>query len=306
MLRVLDTLQNRRWLALGAGAGLALFLSWILARWLGQRLSRLSAGFRRLQEGDTGVQVPSSGDDEIAFVSRGFNAMAQELEQRQSRERTEHERRVSGLRILAGGVAHEIRNPLGAIGGLGQLLARSPVLKNDPESLELLGRLQGEIDRLDMIVKDVLAYARQPKLALQTLDVESVLAAAALTDPGCRVEAKPPYPALTADAAGVQTVLRNLLVNAREAAGPGGELRLGARVRPGRILFYVADNGPGVPEKDRAEIFQPFFTGKPKGAGLGLAIARNIAEAHAGDLRLALSQNGAVFVLLLPLAQGGD
>jgi signal transduction histidine kinase len=305
MLRVLDTLQNRRWLALGAGASLAFFLSWILARWLGQRLSRLSEAFRRLQEGEPGVQIRASGEDEIAFVSRGFNAMAQELERRQQRERTEHERRVTELRILAGGVAHEIRNPLGAIAGLGELLERQPNLKNDAESRELLGRLRGEIDRLDVIVKDVLAYARQPKLTLAPLSVEALLAEAARGDAQCRLESTPPYPSLTADAAGVQTILRNLVSNAREAAGPAGEVRLGARKRPGRILFYVADSGPGVPENERLEIFQPFFTRKPKGAGLGLAIARNIAEAHAGYLRLADTPQGAVFVLILPTTQGG-
>ncbi|NTV51822.1 MAG: HAMP domain-containing histidine kinase [Candidatus Firestonebacteria bacterium] len=305
MLAYLDTLQTRRWLALGAGACLAVLLSLGLARWLGRRLARLSDAFLRLQRGEPGVTLQAAGEDEIAFVSRGFNTMARELEERQQRERTEHERRVSELRMLAGGIAHEIRNPLGALAALGEWLARRPALQADAESRDLLTRLRGEIDRMDLLVGDVLAYARQPRLNLTWQTVEHLLTTAALADPNCRLELTPPYPALSVDETGILTVLRNLIINARAAAGPQGEVRVGARARRGRVLFYVADDGPGIPASARDAVFQPFFTQKPKGAGLGLAIARNIMEAHHGQLRPGTPSRGALLVAWLPAREGG-
>jgi signal transduction histidine kinase len=305
MLNPMNTIQTRRWLALGMGICLAFLLSWFLSRWLGQRLSRLSAGFLRLQNGDPAVQIPVSGQDEIAFVSRGFNIMSSELEKRQQRERNEHERRISELRILAGGVAHEIRNPLGAIAGLSDLLARQPELKQNPDSQELLTRLRSEIQRMDQMVQDILAYARQPQMNLTCLPAAAFLREMQHLDAALQFEIPTPLPDLLIDAAGMRTALRNLIINARQAAGPDGIVRLGIRSKPGRMLLYIADDGPGIPEPILPNIFQPFFTQKPKGAGLGLAIARNIVEAHGGQLRVAPAKQGAVLVIYLPVSGGG-
>ncbi len=304
MLNPIATLQSRRWLALSIGACLAFILSWFLSRRLGKRLSRLSEGFQRLENGEPNVQIHIEGQDEIAFVTRGFNTMATELEKRQQREKSDHERRISELRILAGGVAHEIRNPLGAIGGLGDLLVRQPDIANNSDSMDLLKRLRNEIDRMDGIVQDVLAYARQPQLQAKPLDMIEFLTQMHELYPDIQLEFAPPYPPLIADPSGLRTVLRNLLINARQATGPSGIVRLGCRYRPGRFLLYVADDGPGISDAILPNIFQPFFTQRPKGAGLGLAIAKNIVNAHGGELRVATPLNGALFVIVFPENKG--
>jgi len=302
MLAVIDRLRSRRLFALGLGLALAGLLSWGLTFLLSRRLRQLKQGFRELQSGVRGSRVRLSGDDEIAYLANAFNDMAAELEARADRETREQERRLQELKILSAGVAHEIRNPLAAIGGLSDLLARDPAVASSPDSLDLSRRIRREIDRLDRIVTDVLAYARQPSLNPAWESAPGLLQEAATLDPGCRLETPAgPLPAVRVDRADFLTVLRNLAANARDAAGPSGTVRLGVRFKPGRALFYVADNGPGIADANPDLLFQPFFSKKPKGTGLGLAIARNIMEAHGGQLRLARSAQGAVFVAYLPL-----
>ncbi len=306
MFRVLDRIQARRWFALGLGFLMALALSWGLSRLLGWRLSRLAAAFSALRSGLPRPRVKIPGQDEIAFLGRAFNDMAAELETRTERERREHDRRVAELKILAGGVAHEIRNPLGAIAGLSDLLARSESVKASANDADLARRLREEVDRLDRTVQDVMAYARQPRLQVQPYDVHQLLQEAAAADPDCEVHCENAAPAIWVDRSGMLTVLRNLLINAREAAGPGGGVCLGFREGRNRRLFYVADTGPGIPRETRPLVFQPFFSNKDRGSGLGLAIARNIVEAHGGRLRLGTRVRGALLVAALRRKSGGS
>lgn len=299
----LDRMRTRRWWALGLAASLALALSWVLARILTTRLSRLSAAFAHLQAGERHRPLPAAGSDEIAFLARRFNAMAGELEARTDRERRTQERRIGELQVLAGGVAHEIRNPLGAISGLADLLAREPALQSAPRAQDLLRRLRVEVERLDASVRAVLDYARQPELRRERVSSDDLLAEARDTDPACRVERpEGALPVLSADRDALLTILRNLLVNAREAAGPQGSVRLGLRVGRRRALFWVADDGPGVPPSAAGQIFRPFFSSKARGSGLGLAISRNLAAALGGALRLAPTTRGALFVLAVPVS----
>ncbi len=300
MLNVINRIRTRGLLALAAGILLSLGLSWFLVYFLGKRISRLSRGFQSLQSGHGDTRVRLSGRDEIAYLSQAFNEMASELETRAERERHEQERRLSELKVLSSGVAHEIRNPLAAIGSLADLLARQDAIKSSSDTRDLMSRLRNEVDRVDKIVAEVLAYARQPALNRTGLDIIELFNEVQSIDPNCRLDMPESLPRPLLDRAGIATVLRNLVLNAREAAGPQGEVILGIRVRPARILFFVADNGPGVPAESAKNIFQPFYSNKTRGSGLGLAIARNIIETHGGRVRLAGSARGALFVANLP------
>jgi signal transduction histidine kinase len=279
---------------------LALLLSWGLTALLSRRLTRLTQAFQALQKGETGTRVAFRGQDEVAFLGRAFNDMAAELEAKTQRELDQHERRVNELKVLSAGVAHEIRNPLGAISGLVDFLARKMESGASPETQDLVRRIREEIDRLDRIVSEVLAYARQPRLLRTPLDLIALQQEVRTVDPACQINVAPNLPAASADYPGLLTVLRNLLTNAREAAGPAGEVALRLSAAAGAWRFEVTDNGPGVAPDQAEQIFQPFYSGKPQGTGLGLAIARNIMEAHGGRLELADSHGGARFIATLP------
>ncbi|MEW6516179.1 MAG: ATP-binding protein [candidate division FCPU426 bacterium] len=303
MLAVIDRMSQRRLWMLSLGLALALALSWGLTVLLGRRLTRLTRAFRALQEGEAGVRVTLPGRDEVAFLGRAFNDMAAELETKTRRERLQYERRVNELKVLSAGVAHEIRNPLAAISSLVDFLARKVEAGSTPEALDLVQKIRGEINRLDRIVSEILAYARQPRLLLAPLDAAALQAEVRALDPACRISVADELPPASADHAGLLAVLRNLVTNAREAAGPGGEVALSLGADAEGIRLEVTDNGPGVPPDQAEKIFQPFFSGKPQGTGLGLAIARNIMEAHGGRLELAPSSRGARFVAVLPFLQ---
>jgi len=215
--------------------------------------------------------------------------------------------RLAALGTMLGGVAHEVRNPLAGIRSTAQLWRRG--IEPDEASIDLL---IAEVDRLDGIVTQLLRFSRSRSLKTAPIDLNAVVAEAArLVEPearergvACRVELHPHPPPIEADAEALLQVLRNLTRNALEVVPEGGSIRLATRpARGGReVEAVVADTGPGLDPETRRHLFEPFFTTHADGVGLGLAIAREIALAHGGDLKAEESSpgQGAVFVLTIP------
>jgi signal transduction histidine kinase len=218
--------------------------------------------------------------------------------------------RLAALGKLLAGVAHEVRNPLAGIRSTAQLWQRS-VIGLDEESL---AGLVHEVDRLDEIVSRLLQFSRADAQELTPGDLNAVLAEAArlaaitARDKGVRVEVDldPHLPPVAMAPPALLQVFRNLTTNAIQVIPPGGTLRLATRKDPARhaIMASVTDTGPGLEPETLKHLFEPFFTTKAEGAGLGLAIAREIALAHRGDIRAAnrVDATGAVFTLTLPVA----
>ncbi|MCD4812181.1 HAMP domain-containing histidine kinase [bacterium] len=300
MFAMIDRVRIRRTIILISGIILALGLSFGMAFWLGKRLSRLSNAFRAMQAGKNSIQIPVSGSDELAFLSRSFNEMTLALENKTQQERDQHERRISELKVLSAGIAHEIRNPLSAISGLAELLARQPAIQATADNQDLVNRILNEIRRLDLIVMDVMAYARQPTLLLAFIGFSDLKTAIREIDPHCHIHFPETSKGLQADRTGLLTMLRNLICNARQAAGKNGEVAIEVQREPQAVTLQISDNGSGIAPEEAQQIFQPFFTKKSNGTGLGLAISRNIAEAHGGTLTLAPSERGTAFCITLP------
>lgn len=220
------------------------------------------------------------------------------------------------LARLLGRVAHEIRNPLSSLDVHFQLLEEdlagiAPGLR---ETLATrLGVIRGELHRLDRIVTQFLRLAGPSALELEPVAVGGVvrhvcqLLGAEAASRGIEltwVEAGG-LPTVAADPVRLTQVLVNLVINAIQAVDRDGRIEVLAQVIAGQLALEVKDSGPGIPEERLAAIFDPYYTTKEEGHGLGLWIAHQIVSAHGGTL---LARNraggGAAFVVLLPLGEG--
>ncbi len=199
-------------------------------------------------------------------------------------------------------LAHEIRNPLGAIKGFAQLLA-----ENAPaEQRALLEPILGETSRLETLVNELLQYGRPPQpqpREVRWAEIVRPLADHASASP-VRFSANGADFALRTDPHLLHEALLNLLRNAIEAVSgdPAGEVRLDAAAEPGNgAVIRLSDNGPGIPPEVRARLFDPFVTTKAAGAGLGLPISRKLVRALGGELELQPAQpRGTVAILRFP------
>jgi len=225
--------------------------------------------------------------------------------------------RLAALGQLSAGLAHEIRNPLGVIKGSAEMLQQK-LQGSEPLAGELAGYISAEVNRLNALVARFLDFARpshldlRPQRVCEIIDrsLDSVLA----QSPDSKVRVERNYsrvPEILADEQFCERIFVNLIQNAFQAmeSSPGGAqiLRISAAPetaggRPG-VGIVIEDTGPGVPPEAREQIFNPFFTTKKDGVGLGLAIVAKIVDDHRGSIKLESgSQSGARFRIFLPAA----
>ncbi|HET9178579.1 MAG TPA: ATP-binding protein [Terriglobia bacterium] len=234
-----------------------------------------------------------------------------QLEQVQAEARRSE--RLAALGQLSAGLAHEIRNPLGVIKGSAETLGRK-LPTADPVARELAEYISSEVNRLNSLVSRFLSFAKPLELKKQPEDisqiVEHALKAAQERWPGSTVQVERDYssglPAVPADAELAEQVFKNLVFNAYEAMEPtGGTLRVevSKEFSDGRrgVEIAFSDTGPGVPQELREQIFNPFFTTKSNGVGLGLSIVSKIVDDHGGWIRVEPGrESGACFRVFLP------
>jgi signal transduction histidine kinase len=223
--------------------------------------------------------------------------------------------RLATMGNMAAAVAHEIRNPLNAVSmGLQRLGAEFQPAEAD-EYRRLVGLMHGEVGRLNTIVEEFLSLARPVALTLAPLGADEALrdlaalleAEAAKRGVRVGVEAPADLPAVRADRPRLAQVLLNLGLNALEAMPGGGTLTLRAEAAGDRLVLSVADTGTGIAPEVLPRLFEPYVTTKPRGLGLGLAIARRIVEAHGGRIEVASEPGrGSRFAVVLPLTGPPD
>lgn len=276
-------------------------------------LKRLTDAMGRVRDGDLTVAVEPGGTREIDMVVSGFNQMVGDL--RRAKAIEEDARRLQMERVeqlavvgeLAAGLAHEVRNPLSGVKAVVDVLARE---SHDQSRRHVLHDASGELVRIDQILKELLQFARPKTPALAPFDLNALVRdAVALTfppdpdEPRARCTLANGLPAAMGDAGQIRQVLVNLLLNARQAATPAGEIVVSTGQRDAELWCRIQDDGAGVPV-DRADaIFRPFVTSKTRGTGLGLSITRRIVELHGGRLVLDNpGEPGASFTFTLPPA----
>ncbi len=233
----------------------------------------------------------------------------------QAQEEARRSERLAALGQLSGGLAHELRNPLAVIKGSAETLMRK-VANTDSITTELAGYISSEVNRMNALVTRFLDFARPHHLEQREEQVppliERALKAARDRWPDAKVEVQrqiaPDLPKLMLDADLIERVFTNLALNAYEAMGrEGGVLRVGAvHVTDGKrgVRITFQDTGPGIPAGLREQIFNPFFTTKETGVGLGLSITSKIVDDHRGSIRVTSGPGkGACFEVYLP--EGG-
>ena len=217
--------------------------------------------------------------------------------------------RLAALGQMAAGLAHEVRNPLGGIALQASLLERE--LRDRPQAVSKAASIRDGVRALDRLVSDVLCFAQEGRIVRECMrasDLAARLERAWLPTAVRRGVALrfavPGDAAAVGDASKLERALGNLIQNAIEAAGSGGEVSVAVGVAGDHLEWRVSDNGPGIPGAALCRIFDPFYTTKPEGTGLGLSIVHQIAEAHGGCVRVdSRPGQGTTFVLSLPAGQ---
>lgn len=235
---------------------------------------------------------------------------------RRAEEEARRSERLAALGQLSAGLAHEIRNPLGVIKGAAEMLSQK-VAGTLPLASELAGYISSEVNRLNALVSRFLDFARPMSLELRPLRIAELvdrsLESVHHQLPDVEVKVDRQYseatPEILADEQLCERVFVNLILNAYQAmaGGPGGQRILRVAVMPetsqGKIggAVTVEDSGPGVPVELREQIFNPFFTSKKEGVGLGLSIVAKIVDSHRGWIKLESDPGrGARFHVFLP------
>ncbi|MCF6180393.1 MAG: ATP-binding protein, partial [Geopsychrobacter sp.] len=213
--------------------------------------------------------------------------------------------RLSALGELSAGMAHEIRNPLGAIRGTAEILQDAFTPEN--EYYEFSSILVKEVDRLNQVLEDFLRFVRpEPSDCASFLPDVTLQEVLNLTEVQARkakvniVTEMPVLPEVEGDAGQFKQVFLNLILNAVQAMTSGGQLHISAEADERWAIFRFADNGPGIPKENLERIFNPFFTTKQEGTGLGLAITCRIIENSGGRINVeSEAGQGATFMLKL-------
>ena len=305
-------------IAIGVG------VSWYLSRRVTGQLQRLTEAADAIAAGEHWAWADPTRPDELGRLATSFHSMAHQIKESQQRMKGLIEERTGELRAaqdslarreklalvgqLAGSIGHEIRNPLGvmtnAIYYLEAVQADAP-----PEVREYLNILKQQVNLSAKIVNDLLDLTRPSAVSRERVAVRSIVSSRLhqLSAGRARVESDIPadLPAVHVDPIHAGHVIDNLLSNAVQAIdGKDGTVTVSARqTTDGFVRVAVSDTGPGVAPENVHKIFEPLFTTKARGIGLGLALSKSLAQANGGDLVLVQERgHGATFAFLMPIA----
>ncbi len=308
-------------------AGLALLLSLIVVlghrRAIGAPLGALSQAMGRVANGQLEHRITPTGPHETRALGQGFNAMldriehaSEEIAERRSAQASlqadlQASRKLAAIGELSAGIAHQLGTPLAVIDGRAQRLLRRDDL--DADTRDSVTAMRSEVERISQTVRQLMDFARQQPVQRRETRLSRLVSSAVertRADPlarDVRIDWSPPAedadePILAVDGPRLEEAICNLITNSAQAT-PHGLIRVALVDDDAFCRIRVEDDGPGIPEAERARLFEPFHTTKPvgSGTGLGLAVAHGIARSHGGDLALATGElPGACFVLRLP------
>ena len=289
-----------------------------LARHYTRPIHRLAAGVKRVSSGDLSVTLPVDSKDEIGELAESFNEMVDKLREREHLEKRLYEaEHLSKVGQLASGIAHEIRNPLNYISlAIDHLKSEIIPLNGNrrPDLEALTDKIKEEVRRANYMLTNFMNYGRPLKLRLRGVCYPELLAKTLpllqdkLAEQRIEVvsEMSPDLPQMVADPELLRNCLFNFVTNAAQSMPDGGRVVLGALFDPAEKEFRLtfSDHGLGIAPDDLGNIFQPYFTTKEAGIGLGLAITERIIKEHGGKIMVeSRVGEGTTFTVVLPMRE---
>lgn len=299
------------WTMIGVAASgilLVVFVGHRIAKNITAPVKRLVTVTQQVASGDLTREGQVTTRDEIGELTLAFNQMTRQL--RQSQQELVETERLAMAGKMAAAFAHDIRNPLSSIKMMIQLLRKR--VQPGEENQQYIRSIIEEIDRLDIIIKSMMDFARPVELNLQVSDVNAVL---------CEVfsfmEAKlnhhnitlvkqlsdevPPIPL---DVDKLKHAIMNIVLNAIQAMPNGGRLEVVTQLCDAEIKVKMSDTGVGIPIEALSRLFEPFFTTKTEGTGLGLTNAQRILRQHSGDIAIeSIVDTGTTVMMSLPISK---
>jgi two-component system, NtrC family, sensor kinase len=291
-------------IALAVGVAAAL-----LARRLLAPIETLTEGVKAVAAGDLTRKVEVRSEDEIGLLAREFNAMAASLDRQ--RDELRRAERLAAVGRISAQITHEIRNPLNAIGLNAELLEEElEAAPGSPaEAVQLVRAISREVDRLNGVAEEYLRFARPPRPQPARQDMAELLGSLLdFLDPelqAARIDVRrdlaPGLPPVRGDEAQLRAIFLNLLRNSREAMPGGGTVTVRTRRSGEAVEVEVGDTGGGIPPGDLTRIFEPFYSTKERGTGLGLAFTQQVVKEHGGSIECASAiGRGTTFTVRLP------
>ena len=282
-----------------------------------QPVNDLAWAARRVAAGDLDFKVPVERADEVGELATTFNEMIAELKyKRELEEKLNHAERAAVIGRLTQGIAHEIRNPLNVLNLAIDHAATKLAPEDEAKRIQftrILSSVKDEIARLNRMVNDVLNYGRPASLSVRVVDMARLTdETAALIRPQAEEQGVEltvervgdGFPATVhGDAERLKSCLSNIAINALQAMPAGGHLTTRVGRANGYVEISIADTGPGISEEAIGKVFEPYYSTKQSGFGLGLAVTKKIVEDHHGSIRIESQlDHGTTFTLLVPAA----
>ncbi len=297
-------------------SGVSVSFGYLISKSVASSLSELTEAAEKISQGEFGARVPISGEDEVSVLAASFNRMASRLEMADR----EASRLEAARRDFVAWVSHDLRTPLASLKAMIEAMAEGVV--EDRETVDrYLEQSRQEINRLSELIDDLFSLSQLDSGHLQ-MSVQVCALGDLISDAMSSMQPRARAKGITLSAEvereldpvrvsprHVERALHNLLDNALRHTPQGGAISVEAQTAGSDVLISVSDDGPGVPEEAADRIFDRFYRyedsraraeGDSGGAGLGLAIAKGMIEAHGGGIWLEPEGSGATFHLVLP------
>ncbi|PKB70485.1 MAG: hypothetical protein BZY87_10175 [SAR202 cluster bacterium Io17-Chloro-G6] len=304
---------------IGLGAVVGVGAAAVVVRQIVNPIVRLTDAAVGLGKGDLGVRADVESRDEIGILADSFNQMAAARQQGEEDLKAAQDEilRTEKLAVIgqwSGGIAHDLRNPIGAIKSAGFMIKKGLISEGVTDADNKLGKYVEVIDqqviKSNQIITDLMTFVKTGTFALTETDLNLVLEESLETlvkhdNIELSREANPDLSPVMADGGQLQRVFLNLANNAQEAMPGGGVLTVSAKNVNNRVEINFTDTGEGISEENIGKVFDPLFTRKAQGTGLGLAVCQEIIQRHGGTIAVRQNEEpsgGTVFQINLPVA----
>ena len=296
--------------------GLFIIMGVVLAMFIARGISRpimeIARASGSMLRRDRETQLKTPRCTELRVLAQSFNSMQKDLQ-----EYDEERSRAEGVAItkqLAAGIAHEIKNPINTVGLIADYI-QTNLSPDNPEKryefYKLSENMKSELKRINRIVEGFLRLTRPDAFKFENEDINVIIReSASVLEPEIvknnitmSLKLDDTVPPIRADREKLNQVFSNLIINAMEAMPRGGDIEVSSRRFDGKtVKVEILDTGIGIPQEDRNKIFNPYYTTKKQGFGLGLSLIHNIVINHMGRINVQSERgNGAKFEILLPV-----